>query len=175
MMRNILLVTMIAILCGCGWQLRDAQVVPQSIGSLHIATQLSDRDLVSELSRALDVYGVEIVSPAAAADYAVVIVDFRHNRRIGTLNASARVAEYQLNEDVDFLITNASGEPLTALLTASVERSYEIEERDILSSENEEQLVKREMREEIVRQILNRLKVLPTQAASGVTLPADPQ
>jgi LPS-assembly lipoprotein len=93
----------------------------------------------------------------------VVIVNFRQNRHIGTLNASGRVAEYQLNEDVDFLIANAIGTPLTALFTASVERSYEIQESDILSSENEERLVKREMREEIVRQILNRLKVLPAQ------------
>ena len=53
-MRNILLATMITLLCGCGWQLRDAQVVPQSIGSLHIATQLADRDFVSELTRALE-------------------------------------------------------------------------------------------------------------------------
>ena len=92
-----------------------------------------------------------------------MIVNFRQNRHIGTLNASGRVAEYQLNEDVDFLIANATGTPLTALFTASVERSYEIQESDILSSENEERLVKREMREEIVRQILNRLKVLPAQ------------
>jgi LPS-assembly lipoprotein len=138
-------------------------VVPQSVGNVHIATQLADRDFVSELTRALNVYGVEAVSSAAAADYSVVIVNFRQNRHIGTLNASGRVAEYQLNEDVDFLIANATGTPLTALFTASVERSYEIQESDILSSENEERLVKREMREEIVRQILNRLKVLPAQ------------
>ena len=35
-----------------------------------------------------------------------VIIDFRQNRRIATLNASARAAEYQLNEDVDFLIAD---------------------------------------------------------------------
>ena len=91
-------------------------------------------------------------------------MDFRQNRFVGTLNASGRVAEYQLNEDVDFLIANATGTPLTNLFTASVERNYEVEERDILSSENEEQLIKREMRQEIVRQILNRLKVLPAQS-----------
>ena len=166
-MRNILLATMITLLSGCGWQLRDAQVVPQSIGILHIATQLADRDFVSELTRALDVYGVAVVTSAAAADYSVVIVDFRQNRFVGTLNASGRVAEYQLNEDVDFLIANATGTPLTNLFTASVERHYEIEERDLLSSENEERLIKQEMRQEIVRQILNRLKVLPSQSGTA--------
>ena len=160
---RLLLVAMALLLSACGWQLRNAQVVPNNIGSLHIATQAADNIFVSELARALDVYGIDVVSSAAQANYAVVIVDFRKNRRIGALNASARAAEYQLNEDVDFLITDSSGTPLTSLLTASVERSYEIEESDILSSDNEEQQVRMEMREEIVRQILNRLKVLPTQ------------
>lgn len=162
MMKRILLATTVLFLSACGWQLRDAQVVPTSIGSLHIATRAADNIFVSELTRALDVYGVDVVSSAADANYAVVIVDFRENRRISTLNASARAAEYQLNEDVDFLITDPGGTPLTSLLTASVERSYEIEESDILSSDNEERQVRMEMREEIVRQILNRLKVLPT-------------
>jgi LPS-assembly lipoprotein len=163
MMQRLLLAAMVLILSACGWQLRNAQLIPSSIGSLHIATQAADNIFVSELARALDAYGVDVVSQAADANYSVVIVDFRENRRIGTLNASARAAEYQLNEDVDFLITNSSGTPLTSILTASVERSYEIEESDILSSDNEERLVRLEMREEIVRQILNRLKVLPAQ------------
>jgi LPS-assembly lipoprotein len=163
MMKRFLIAVIVVHLSACGWQLRDAQVVPSNIGSLHIATQAADNIFVSELTRALDVYGVDVVSSAAEANYSVVIVDFRENRRIGTLNSSARAAEYQLNEDVDFLITDASGTPLTSLLTASVERSYEIEESDILSSDNEERMVRIEMREEIVRQILNRLKVLPIQ------------
>jgi LPS-assembly lipoprotein len=163
MMKRFLLAAMVMLLSACGWQLRNAQVVPTNIGSLHIATQAADNIFVSELTRALDVYGVDVVASAADANYSVVIVDFRENRRIGTLNASARAAEYQLNEDVDFLITDPSGIPLTSLLTASVERSYEIEESDILSSDNEERQVRLEMREEIVRQILNRLKVLPAQ------------
>jgi LPS-assembly lipoprotein len=175
MRHRLLAIILLLTLGGCGWQLRDAQVVPQTIGSLHVATQLSDRDIVNELTRALDVYGVKVVDSAAAADYSVVIVDFRQNRRIATLNASARVAEYQLNDDLDFLIADATGAPLTALLTASVERSYEIEERDILSSENEERQVRREMREEIVRQILNRLKVLPDQAAAAKAAQTDKQ
>ncbi len=160
---RLLLAAMALLLSACGWQLRNSQVVPSNIGSLYIATQAADNIFVSELTRALDVYGIDVVSSAAQANYAVVIVDFRENRRIGTLNASARAAEYQLNEDVDFLITDSSGTPLTSLLTASVERSYEIEESDILSSDNEERQVRMEMREEIVRQILNRLKVLPAQ------------
>lgn len=163
MMQRLFLAAFVLLLSACGWQLRNSQVVPSNIGSLYIATQASHNIFVSELTRALNAYGVDVTPNAAEASYSVVIVDFRQNRRISTVNSSARAAEYQLNEDVDFLITDPVGTPLTALLSASVERSYEIEESDILSSDNEERLVRIEMREEIVRQILNRLKVLPVQ------------
>ena len=129
-MRYILLATTIAMLCSCGWQLRDAQVVPSTIGSLHVATQLPNREIVNQLTRALNVYGVEVVDAASQADYSVMIIDFRETRRIATLNASARVAEYQLNDDVDFMIAGADsvGTAHFTAYTASVERSYEIEE-----------------------------------------------
>ena len=76
--------------------------------------------------------------------------------------ASARAAEYQLNEDVDFLIISADGQQLIPLSTASVERVYEFDEQDILASDGEERLIRNSMREEIVRQILNRLRIVPS-------------
>jgi outer membrane lipopolysaccharide assembly protein LptE/RlpB len=65
---------------------------------------------------------------------------------------------------VDFLIVDSNGSQLVPLSTASVERVYEFNEQDVLSSDNEERLVKSNMREEIVRQMLNRLRLLPTAA-----------
>ena len=41
-MQKLLLAATIVLLSACGWQLRDAQVVPSNIGSLHIATQAAD-------------------------------------------------------------------------------------------------------------------------------------
>ena len=111
-MQRTLVAAMVLLLSACGWQLRNSQVIPANVGSLHIATQAADNIFVSELARALDVYGVDVVASAADA-LLVVIVDYRQNRRISTLNASARAAEYQLNEDVDFLISDPAGSPLT--------------------------------------------------------------
>ena len=162
-MQRLILATIALLLSACGWQLSNSQVVPSNIGSLYIEAQVSQDTFVSALTRALDVYGVDVVSNSVDARYSIVIIDYRHNRRIATLNSSAQAAEFQLNEDLDFLIADPSGTPLTKILTASVERSYEIERANNLSSDNEEQLVRIEMREEIVRQILNRLKVLPAQ------------
>jgi len=164
MLKKYLLVQLVWLsvtLTACGWQLRDAQLIPENLGSLHLSSEDSHSPLVAELSRALDAYGVEMVSTAAQAEHSILIVDFKQSRRISSLNSSARAAEYQLNEDVDFLIVDRTGTQLTPLLTASVERTYEFDEQDVLASANEEQLVKDSMRVEIVRQILNHLSLVP--------------
>ena len=162
----LLLVATLVLVTACGWQLRNTQIIPQSLGSLHLSSADSHSNLIAELTRALDVYGVKVVTDADDANYSVVIVDFKSTRRIGTTNASARVAEYQLNEEVEFLIVDAKGNNLIPLSTASVERVYEFNERDVLASDNEEQLVKEEMRADIIYQILNRLRLIPENAAA---------
>jgi len=165
--RNILLATVIVLLSSCGWQLRNAQIVPDSLGSLHLSSEDSHSNLVAELTRVLDLYGVKVVPSAAEASYSVVIVDYRRTRRTGSTNASARAAEYQLNEEVDFLIVDAEDNPLIPLSTASVERVYEFNERDVLASGNEERLILEGMREDIIRQILNRLRLIPEEATDN--------
>ena len=161
MKQKILLIALTFLITSCGWQLRDTQIAPSSIGTIYISSTNPSSALITELRRALNTYGVKVASNSLSADYAVVIVDFRQNHRAASLNASARVAEYQLNEDVDFYITGPQGNQITPLSTASVERVYEFSEDDILASDNEEQFIRNGMREDIARQILNRLRVLP--------------
>jgi|TARA_B110000467_G_C17993311_1_gene301500 LPS-assembly lipoprotein len=156
-----LLLIITLIISGCGWQLRDSQIAASSIGAVYLSSSDTNSVLTKELRRALSTYGVHSGVTKAESKYVVVIVDFRQNTRIASINSSGRVAEYQLNEDVDFYITDAEDNQVLSLSTASVERVYEFREEDILASSNEEQRILTEMRSEIVRQILNRLRALP--------------
>ena len=166
--KTIMLTIIVLLTSSCGWQLRNAQIVPENLGSLHLSAKDPHSALIRELTRSLELYGVDVVASVADASYSVVIVDFRRTRRTSTINPSALVAEYQLNEDVDFLIVSGDGSQLVPLSTASVERVYEFNEQDVLSSDNEERMVKNDMRSEIVRQILNRLQLLPTEAQATI-------
>ena len=157
---RVLLLIVALMISGCGWQLRDSQIVGSSIGTIYLSSNNINAVLTKELKRALTTYGVPSGVTKAESNYIVVIVDFRENSRIASINSSGRVAEYQLNEDVDFYITDAEDNQILSLSTASVERVYEFREKDILASSNEEQRIRAEMRSELVRQILNRLRVL---------------
>ena len=163
---RVLLLIITLIISGCGWQLRNSEIVASSLGTVYLSSKIGDTALTKELRRAIGIYGVSSGNTTAESNYIVVIVDFRQNSRIASINSRGRVAEYQLNEDVDFYITDADDKQILSLSTASVERVYEFREEDILASSNEEKRILKEMRGEIVRQILNRLRALPIPADS---------
>jgi len=163
---RVLLLVITLIISGCGWQLRNSEIVASSLGTVYLSSKIGDTALTKELRRAIGIYGVSSGNTPADSNYIVVIVDFRQNSRIASINSRGRVAEYQLNEDVDFYITDADDKQILSLSTASVERVYEFREEDILASSNEEKRILKEMRGEIVRQILNRLRALPIPADS---------
>jgi len=163
---RVLLLIITLIISGCGWQLRNSEIVASSLGTVYLSSKIGGTALTKELRRAISIYGVSIGNTKAESNYIVVLVDFRQNSRIASINSRGRVAEYQLNEDVDFYITDADDKQILSLSTASVERVYEFREEDILASSNEEKRILKEMRGEIVRQILNRLRALPIPADS---------
>ena len=161
---RVLLLIVALMISGCGWQLRDTQLVPSAIGTLYLSSSDRNSALITELERALNINGIKVIGDKARADYSVIIVDHRQNSRTASINPSGRVAEYQLNEDVDFIIADGQGNEMIPLSTASVERVYEFNEDDILSSSNESRSVRNRMHEEVVRQILNRLRVFSDNA-----------
>ncbi len=65
------------------------------------------------------------------------------------------------------MIFDQAGNQLTALLTVSVEKVFEFDERDVLASANEEQLLRNQMRQEIVRQILDHFSRLSIVSAGS--------
>lgn len=161
---NILLLITVS---ACGWQLRDTQLLSADIGTVHLTAQDSQSRLIAELRQRLNNYQISTTSIRAEASYTIAILDSRTSRRTSTLNSGGRVAEYQLNEDLDFMIFDQAGNQLTALLTVSVEKVFEFDEQDVLASANEEQLLRNQMRQEIVRQILDHFSRLSIVSAGS--------
>ncbi|MDG0968881.1 MAG: LPS assembly lipoprotein LptE [Porticoccaceae bacterium] len=162
MLQKSLLVAITLFVSACGWQLRDQQLLISSVDAIYFASTETNTDLIGDLKRALDSYGVRFVDIQSEATYSVSIVAVRENIRTVSINSSGRVAEYQLNEDVDFYIRSIPTNNMYPLTTASSERVYEFREEDILSSDNEEKRIRYEMRKDIVAQILARLGSVST-------------
>ena len=152
-------------LSACGWQLRGTGGAA-TIDRLHVKANNANSPFVRVLERYLRGSGIELVDSATDAEYSLNIVKEKSKRRTATVSASARISERLLEEQVEYLVTRPDSSMAIERSTASVERIYEYNEDNVLATEDEAQLLKREMYNDLARQISNRLRHLNKGAAS---------
>ena len=105
--KNFCLSSLLIMLTSCGWQLKNTQSMSPHLDQIHLVSEEPNGQLLSELTRALEAYDIEAVGGDSKPDYSVVITDYRRIRRTSSMNNDARVAEYQLNEEVDFMVVDS--------------------------------------------------------------------
>ena len=173
------------LLSACGFHLRGSN------GSfmLPFATMYIGLPDTSPLAIGLKRYiraigSTEVVSTKDGADAVLeVLSDPERNRTktILSLNKNGRVQEYQLGYSINFRVLDKAGNQLLAPTTISLVRPITFDESQVLAKESEEAALYRDMRNDLVQQIMRRLAaikpVLPAMSVAPVTpvAPAAPQ
>lgn len=153
-----LLVLLVASLGGCGWHLRGQGDAPQHVDSLHIGGRPVDAELLRELQRDLEALGIAVRDNANAAQYSLVVLDQKSRKRTATLSGRARISELELIEEVQFTVLAKDGSEVIPPATVRDDRVFEYNEDDVLAADDEAQLLRREMRANLVRQIISYLQ-----------------
>ncbi len=156
----------------CGWHLRGTTGSTVSFDSIHISTSNRHTELVRQLQKQLKASGVEIVDSATDAAYNLVIFNQQSKRRTATVSASARVSERSLTEKAQFMLVDQNGHKAIPLTDVMVERVYEYNENDVLATNDEARMLKREMSGELARQIFSRLRRVNLPAKTKTDAPA---
>ncbi len=156
---------------GCGWQLRGHSDAPQNVDSLHIGGRPIDNELMRELERNLQALDIELKESAKDAQYSLVILDQRSKRRTATISGQARISELEISEELKFTVLAADGTEVTPPTTVSDERVFEYDENNVLATDDEARLLRREMRTSLVRQLINYLQRIGPRAASHAAAP----
>lgn len=151
----------------CGWHLRGSEGHTVAFERLHISSPNLHGDLVRQLTRQFEASGVELVESATGASYSLVIMNEDAQRRTATVSASARVSERSLTEIVEFVVLDRQGAPVIPRSKVMVERIFEYDESNVLAADDEARLLKREMQEDLARQIYNRLRLLKKPASAN--------
>ena len=167
--RNIFVALLLtALVTGCGWQLRGKGMLPEGLETLHVVSRDPQGELAVDLSRALASAGVTITDSAANSDLILSILRERSMVRVATVNEQARISEQELTEQAEFTVINRAGEVVMPRSVVSVERIFEYDENNVLATQDERELIRREMRRDLVSQILNRLRQLkPANETAG--------
>ena len=155
-MRTALLVALAAatlMLAACGFKLRGQQTFPFDAISVPVNTPLGF-DLKRNIAAANE--QTKVVDRAADADAVLSILSEAQEKVILSLNTQGRVREYQLRYRVVFRVSSPKGvefvPPTSVLLTRDITFNDQV-----LAKETEEAQLFREMRSDLVQQIIRRL------------------
>lgn len=129
--------------------------------------------LAAEITAVLEGAGGRVVSDPAAASARLRILGERFDRRVGGVDAAGKVSEYELSYGLRFALADPGGEVLVPEQGVSVTRSYVFNSASVLGKGEEEAMLKAEMREQAVRQMVQRLQVsLRREPAPAAERPA---
>ena len=183
--RAVLALGLTVLLSACGFHLRGSN------GSfmLPFATMYIGLPDTSPLAIGLKRYiraigSTEVVNTKDGADAVLeVLSDPERNRTktILSLNSNGRVQEYQLGYSINFRVLDKAGNQLLAPTTISLVRPITFNESQVLAKETEEAALYRDMRNDLVQQIMRRLAaikpVLPAMSVAPVVpvTPVAPQ
>ena len=160
--RTLLCLAPAALLSACGFRLRG---VPEfGFETLYIAAPATS-PLARELTRTLEGSGgkLRVVREATGMTTAQAIMDLvmeQQERAVVGLNASGQVRELQLRLRVKFRLRTPAGVELIPETEILQQRDISYNETIALAKEAEEALLYRNMRTDIVQQLLRRLAVV---------------
>jgi LPS-assembly lipoprotein len=153
--RSLLALLVLATLtaAGCGFQLRGQQSFPFETINVPTNTPLGielQRNIVSASER------TKLVPSAAEAEAVLTVLTEQQEKVILSLNTQGRVREYQLRYRVVYRVASPKGAdyvpPTAVVLTRDITFNDQV-----LAKEAEEAQLYREMRSDMVQQIMRRL------------------
>jgi len=157
----LLLALLVALLAGCGFQLRGAAGLPPEMARTQLVVDDPYSTLARRLRTLLEQGGVQFVQ----AGEATAVLEIPQNlvaTDVLTIADNARVREYRVSHTVQFRLTDAEGRELMGLQTLRQVREISFDEQRILASSREQEYLKEDLAEDLARLIVNRLESVAT-------------
>ena len=167
-------IVLLLVLTGCGFHLRGNEL-SANFETVYVST-VNAITIDRQLARSLGFAGVEVINDRSAADVVIDLMDQRDTRRSVSVTERARTAEYEISLEVNYRIVGqepAAGdeEPVETLLvkdrSVRVARTYRLDRNNIVGSSEEQALLRGEMEQDVVQQILRSLDTATRNRASA--------
>ena len=154
---------------GCGFQLRSWDFSDAAL-SVHVQADALSR-MAAPLRDALRQAGAASSASADDADLVVQIVNESRSRRVASLTAGSRAAEFELTLGVQFGI-RADAESLIDPAWIRASRVFNIDRGSLAGSSEEEALIEQELTTALVQQMLRSLRFAYGEAFELLRNPA---
>lgn len=167
-LHRISLILLSLVLASCGFALRGNNAATLSPETVFVRSAQESGVLTQKLRESFRNANLQLVPSAVEANYVVSVGAEEFASTTATVNGRARAAQYTLRLSVE-LTLDRQNQNILPTERLMVERSYFEDTANIAGSTRESDILREEMQQELVNQILNRLRVVttPTNSQSG--------
>jgi LPS-assembly lipoprotein len=152
--RKLVLTPLLLVAAGCGFRLRGTAEVPFS--SLYVPGAISG--IALDLKRNIEAgTNAQVVDDAKKADAVLEFSQEVREKEILSLTAAGRVREFRLRYRVGFRVHDGKGGLYVPQTVLELTRDVTFNDSEVLAKEAEEQLLFRDMQNDMVQQIMRQL------------------
>ena len=163
---------LLGLLSACGFQLRgtgaDANPIPDEWKSMHLITGNPNGEFAREVKTRFAANGVQW-QERGAANYTLHLGPERMERRNLSIDRNARAAEFELTLSTSLRVTDSEGQQLLDPEEIRVHKIMTHDPENVTGKVEEERLLRREMRTELVQRLMRKVRFLATTSTATTT------
>ena len=160
---SIVIALCLLLLSGCGFKLRGAQKFPPQYQYAQIQGTAEFSPLSSTLKQYLGSANIKPAVSATAADLILIVRRDEFTRRVLSVNTGGAANEYEIRYNLEMDAKDSQGKTLVDGMKVSLVRTYSFDPNNVLAKTDEETVIRNQMRQLAVQQVLRQLSVRLTR------------
>ena len=165
MVRLITLSALLLSLTACGFQLRGVVDIPEDWLSMHLVTRSPNGELAKGVRSSFANNGVQWLE-ATEANYTLELGNEDFEQRNLTIGANARATEFELTMRTTMKVRDDKGEVVVPESAVQVTKIMTHDPSNVTGKVEEINLLRREMRQELVQQLMRNIRFAATNSAT---------
>lgn len=145
------------LLAACGFHPRGALSLPQGAEKIYLSGVDPSQPLARDIAMLYTRSGGTVVDKRDEAAAVLEILGESSDRRVAAVNADGRVSQFELYYSLRFRLLDLRGEIIHPESSVGVTRDYAFDPSNVLGKAQEEGLLRDDMRQQAVGQMLRRL------------------
>lgn len=157
---NVFMGLLLVVIAGCGFQLRGAVPLPDSLKLMYVQGINVQQGLGLTLKRGLKQNGVIVVDDYEKDSAVLTVLENKFERRVLSVGNNAKVSEYGLYNTLKFKVTDGQGKLIIEPQQLEAIRDYQFDQTQVLSSDGQETILREQLNQQLVQSLLRRLSAV---------------
>lgn len=141
----------------CGYHLRGAIDLPAGMKNIYLED--ASAALQEQFKQTMKSSGIQLSNSRPAAAIIIKLFNEDFNRRVLSLSTRGKSNEFELVYRLEYELSRADGGLLLERQPVEIRREYYNDQQFVIAKDNEEAVIRNEMYQQAVRNILSRVRV----------------